>query len=786
MKIIYENIHHGELGSQFRVRIIDTETPADGQAPKVLHHFAPGFSLNYMATGADELNTPVIGSEITMHIEVDREEVRTMLQTIAGNDDYRYMIEVLKNNKRFWIGFVEYNGQSFEDLYYPYSFDMKAVDGLGRLADVPFIQNEIVNTGIAQRRSISNIIFDVLGRMELQGFYSGSQTFLKLISKWRAVVIGLGSVPLGPLENSFDVVKIDPFIFQKIENDYASMTCLEVLEMVLISFNLRIFQADGVYVIEQINEKQQAGYNAYHYNYSGQIFEILNNQKYLNTTADILTGAKYSFLPAIREATLPYRYYDMDVNIFPHPAIGSAFPQQQVFDMLLPVLQGDTLYLFNKTVLDYSAVNVSTSIPRVPLVKLWGAQIWITDGVKTYYLYKNNDGTASWAQQWMFYPTRIFFNQFPFYNRGDNSRIGEAVDITFIIPPAPITGTVKVMYEILLWNTDNNQTYTPPAGSSIGSRSYAWLMKFNNSLSGLVERRYSMYNSQPGVSPSTPIRSSSVIELNSTYIGDGPLSVASGAMFDNHNRLVDRWQLYADPRALGELLLRELLVLRKNPVPVFDGEIRSNTFSPLQQLQIDGKLFSFIMGSYTSDSEIWQLNMFQHVVSRTNTVLRNIQNITDDSAGNSTPGSGSGSSGSGSSNPYFAGTGLELINGNTFQASPTLRKIAEANNQPTWNGNPWPGAFPEAPNSETEVYVRGSLSWIAGITKSVFDTLKNAFDTHVLSKVHVPDPTGQPDGKILETQEGELVYADKPGRNIDGGRASSVYLPSQKISGGNA
>jgi hypothetical protein len=34
------------------------------------------------------------------------------------------------------------------------------------------------------------------------------------------------------------------------------------------------------------------------------------------------------------------------------------------------------------------------------------------------------------------------------------------------------------------------------------------------------------------------------------------------------------------------------------------------------------------------------------------------------------------------------------------------------------------GGIEEAPNSETEVYVRGSLQWVKGVTRSVFDAFK--------------------------------------------------------------
>jgi hypothetical protein len=786
MKIIYQNTFPGELGSEFQVRLIDTAIADDGHPPALLYLFDPGFTLNYMATGVDELNTPVIGSELTVHIKVDRSQVRDMLQTLAGNDDYRYVIEITKNGSRFWIGYVEYSGQSFEDLYFPYAFDIKAVDGLGRLADVPFLYAEIMNTAVGQRRSFSNIIFDCLQRMELQPFYNDQAIFVKFIHSWIAVATGVGDIPLGPLDSTFDKARIDPFVLQNIDGNYQSKTCLEVLEMIFYTFNLRIFQSNGMYVIEQINEKLRPQYKAYHYNHSGTIFEVLADQKYIDGEFTKLTGSTYQFIPSVREASVNYNFFDIDLNLFPPPNPAFQYPQNTIFEMTLPIQQGDSFYFFNKTYLAYSGAQVPTSHPRYPLYMMFAAYITIESGSNIRYFEKINNVTGAWVNSWSYFPTQVHFQQFPFYSRGDNSSVDEMIEVAFNIPPATISGTMKVRYEILFFNTEINSFYTPHANAAIGNRSTSFVMKLANQLSGLVRRHYSVYNRQPGAFPEAPIKSSHTLQLPDTSIGDGPLTISSGAIFDDQNRIIRSWRMYSAPQALGNLLLVEILIIRKKAIYNLNAEIQSDSWHPLYQVSNEGLVYTFMNGSFTGSNEIWSLNLFEHQLHRGDLWYMPIQNITDDSAGDSTPGTGSGSPGTGgTSTQYFAGDGIELVNNNTFRASSTLRKIAEANNLPTWNGNTWPGAFPEAPNDD-EVYLRGSLSWIAGITKSVFDTLKNAFDTHVLSKVHVPDPTGQPDGKILETQNDQLVYVDKPGRNIDGGRASSVYLPSQKISGGNA
>ena len=61
-------------------------------------------------------------------------------------------------------------------------------------------------------------------------------------------------------------------------------------------------------------------------------------------------------------------------------------------------------------------------------------------------------------------------------------------------------------------------------------------------------------------------------------------------------------------------------------------------------------------------------------------------------------------------------------------------------------------------------------------------------DVFPISKAADTDDTDIGNDKILvyKTGSGKHVYEAKPGRNIDGGNAASVYLPSQIISGGNA
>jgi hypothetical protein len=111
----------------------------------------------------------------------------------------------------------------------------------------------------------------------------------------------------------------------------------------------------------------------------------------------------------------------------------------------------------------------------------------------------------------------------------------------------------------------------------------------------------------------------------------------------------------------------------------------------------------------------------------------------------------------------------------TKQQHETVTRIGEdGNGKPTWNGEDWPGGagIDDAPDNE-HVYVRGSRSWIIGVTKQGFDAL-----AEIVAELWQPETEG--DGTKFLADDGEYKTAGGGLPDLDPD-PSGTYGSSTKI-----
>ena len=139
-KLVYQNVFLGEAGSEYKIEIYWRDQSTGLVMPNEFNTFSPGFTISYQSTGDDELNAYVVGSECVVHWMVENATQRTFLEYLISTDEDQYVLVIRKNDDLFWVGYIEYEGGTFEDQYYPYEYQLKAHDALGRL------QNYVVNS----------------------------------------------------------------------------------------------------------------------------------------------------------------------------------------------------------------------------------------------------------------------------------------------------------------------------------------------------------------------------------------------------------------------------------------------------------------------------------------------------------------------------------------------------------------------------------------------------------------------------------------------------------------
>lgn len=270
------------------------------------------FKIKNHDLSVEEPLKPIIRSSANISVlcrETDT-EFEAFLEELVGADELRFTVDIYRNfDEKIFRGHIVTDGVSYPDEYYPFQVDLTASDGLNRLKNIEYRNiNGTPFTGFA------TIAQHLLNCIKLIGFsYAGNQVVMKTLGfEWR----------------EDDQVESDALIdkircFHSVWQEYASYPDLKcanaynVLKDILTAFNARIFQSDGVFVIQQINSFSSSKLCTWR---DDGTYTAVNFSRSKVFTTDRTDGA-YTFYPAIRQATSTFNYkYSINKNnLLPNP-----------------------------------------------------------------------------------------------------------------------------------------------------------------------------------------------------------------------------------------------------------------------------------------------------------------------------------------------------------------------------------------------------------------------------------------------------------------------------------
>ena len=197
--------------------------------------------INYQNTSSNKLE-PIIGSECTLNL-IANEDLE--LQDLYTENEREFLVEVYRNGSLIWSGFIIPDGCQEAFTFAPYVISVNAVDGLGLLKNLSYVQND-------------------------GNFYLGKQSFIDVIN---ACLIRLDapSLVLNTCVNIYDVTMTEGDAYDPLaqgyvnaerylkEDQFTAMNCQEVLYSVLQLFTACIIQSDGEWYIYRPNELALTG-----------------------------------------------------------------------------------------------------------------------------------------------------------------------------------------------------------------------------------------------------------------------------------------------------------------------------------------------------------------------------------------------------------------------------------------------------------------------------------------------------------------------------------------------
>jgi hypothetical protein len=197
--------------------------------------------INYQNTSSNKLE-PIIGSECTLNL-IATEDFQ--LEDLYTENEREFLLEVYRNGGLIWSGFIIPDGCQESFTFAPYAISVNAVDGLGLLKNLSYVQND-------------------------GNFYLGKQSFIEVIN---ACLIRLDSpsLVLNTCVNIYDVTmtqgdSYDPFAqgFVNAEryikdDQFTPMNCEEVLRSILEEWTAVMIQSNGEWYIYRPTELALTG-----------------------------------------------------------------------------------------------------------------------------------------------------------------------------------------------------------------------------------------------------------------------------------------------------------------------------------------------------------------------------------------------------------------------------------------------------------------------------------------------------------------------------------------------
>jgi hypothetical protein len=287
--------------------------------------------INYQNTSNLKLD-PIMGSECTLNL-IATEDFQ--LEQLYTENEREFMVEVYRNFDLIWTGFIIPDGCQESFTFAPYAISVNAVDGLGLLKNLSYVQND-------------------------GNFYVGKQSFIEVI---QACLIRLDapSLVLNTCVNIYDVTMTEGDAFDPLaqgfvnseryikDDQFTPMNCEEVLKSILEEWTAVMVQSEGQWYIFRPTELALTGDLVFRKYLDG--IRVYDQPTFTVDLDALLGGESEGIIDApyfhintdqlkmidkpYKNASISYKYAQLP-NAIINPSFADAFTDNPFFDPIGP------------------------------------------------------------------------------------------------------------------------------------------------------------------------------------------------------------------------------------------------------------------------------------------------------------------------------------------------------------------------------------------------------------------------------------------------------------------
>ena len=672
MAIRLQSEFKSDQGDQFKIEIHDSEWLGG------IYEFvvdSRGFDLNYSGE-TDDIVSPLVSSNLTFGAYSNDAYFEAFIDDLKQHQENRFRVVVYRSDAHtgrtienglvfepllweeadtsyqlWWVGWIMQDLVNVEDASQPYIYEISAVDGFGRLANIDYSEaNDIDQTGLVLTK-IVDVIHNALVLIGVDDLFPATNVFLETSVDWWETNYQTYSTSVDPLtQHAFDVR-----LFENTDDDgnivYSS--ALDILKNIATLYNARVYMNHGKFIFEQYGNRAQTTRYASRYNKAGASIGrvLINDDVTLDQTlyGARLAGNAWDFLPALENISIKYVQRFLNpwnaFAVYPFNGIHSSSTNYTVGF----IAGGSGIKIaYSTNALNFSINASQTPYPLIPIFK-WRIRIKDSSTGIFYYCNRAYNGITSstamyGAPTWSTTAGYYYFDLPAFFHLSTTSTISPPVQL--ITPDLPVSGELYVemsFHSVVRANDGTAHSFT---GIQYGSQ---WVFAIDNSASqGSPGITYTARNNN------AEIDSNLSLDLGEIYIADGPkqtghLSIYNGSTWQGSSA----WRKGSSGSSLPilKLLTLESMALHATPIYQYNGNIvHGHAFQ--QRLIFDSGAYLMTSGTYSANLNEWSGTWYKIQSIRTN--ITTIDPI-DDKVDRLPLSVGGGSSGGSSPNDIIGG-----------------------------------------------------------------------------------------------------------------------------------
>jgi hypothetical protein len=205
-------------------------------APETILGVENPIQINYQNT-SEQILEPFIGSEATLNLIATQD---FQLEDLYTEDELRWLVNIKRNGSVIWRGFIIPDGCQESFTFTPYTISINAVDTLGLLKNLSYVQND--GNFWLGKQSFIEVIYNCLNRVQIPG-----------MNIYTCVNISEESYPDGNADDPLNLTYVNAETYLESDN-INPLNCQTVLDSVLRLWTAVIIQSEGDWYIYRPNE----------------------------------------------------------------------------------------------------------------------------------------------------------------------------------------------------------------------------------------------------------------------------------------------------------------------------------------------------------------------------------------------------------------------------------------------------------------------------------------------------------------------------------------------------